>query len=60
VFALGCATLIVTAALTWDETSTRWTLALSLPLAACGVALLGLTPQQRQRAFSLGKAMIGR
>jgi O-antigen/teichoic acid export membrane protein len=59
VFGLGCLTLIVTAALTWDEASTRWPLAFGLPLAACGVALLGLTPQQRQRAFSLGKTMIG-
>ncbi|MDF3073896.1 MAG: Polysaccharide biosynthesis protein [Alphaproteobacteria bacterium] len=60
VFALGCLTLTVAAVLTWDEIAIRWPLALSLPLVACGVALLGLTPQQRQRAVSLGKALFGR
>ncbi|MGE0152193.1 MAG: hypothetical protein AB7R90_06205 [Reyranellaceae bacterium] len=59
VFAAGGLTLGATAVATWNETFTRWPLAVAVPVAACLVALLGLTPQQRQKivlyAVSMGR-----
>jgi PST family polysaccharide transporter len=56
----GAAVLVLAAGLTWNDTTVRWTLAISLPIVAATVALLALTPQQRQRGRLLALRMVRR
>ncbi len=56
----GAAILVAAATLTWNDTTVDWPLAVSLPIFACMVSLLALTPQQRQRGRELLARLVGR
>jgi PST family polysaccharide transporter len=57
VLAAGAVVLVVAAELSWNDTTMRWPLALSMPVAAGLVALLALTPRQRAAGWLMLKAV---
>ncbi len=54
-FVGGALLIAATAAATWNEQSTDWFVALPATVAACVMALFGLTPTQRGKLFALAR-----